>query len=157
MDSTLTKYVGWLSVIKILIFNWSKNMPDNTAIKLDPKLIMASSLIYMSSVDGTIAQQEWGQLKTVVGGDDKLLENALDYVRETSVDEFLDVASSTLNKEQKICILFNIYDSLHSDEVAEPEELELFERFLSKFSINREEINQSLEAIFVKNNLSVLS
>tara|TARA_X000001036_G_scaffold379272_1_gene370037 strand:- start:1570 stop:1968 length:399 start_codon:yes stop_codon:yes gene_type:complete len=132
-------------------------MPDNTAIKLDPKLIMASSLIYMSSVDGTIAQQEWGQLKTVVGGDDKLLENALDYVRETSVDEFLDIASSTLNKEQKICILFNIYDSLHSDEVAEPEELELFERFLSKFSINREEINQSLEAIFVKNNLSVLS
>ncbi len=132
-------------------------MPDNTAIKLDPKLIMASSLIYMSSVDGTIAQQEWGQLKTVVGGDDKLLENALDYVRETSVNEFLDVASSTLNKEQKICILFNIYDSLHSDEVAEPEELELFERFLSKFSINREEINQSLEAIFVKNNLSVLS
>ena len=132
-------------------------MPDDTAIKLDPKLIMASSLIYMSSVDGTIAQQEWGQLKTVVGGDDKLLENALDYVRETSVDEFLDIASSTLNKEQKICILFNIYDSLHSDEVAEPEELELFERFLSKFSINREEINQSLEAIFVKNNLSVLS
>jgi len=132
-------------------------MPDNTAIKLDPKLIMASSLIYMSSVDGTIAQQEWGQLKTVVGGDDKLLENALDYVRETSVDEFLDVASSTLNKEQKICILFNIYDSLHSDEVAEPEELEVFERFLSKFSINREEIIQSLEAIFVKNNLSVLS
>ena len=131
-------------------------MSDNTAIKLDPKLIMASSLIYMSSVDGTIAQQEWGQLKTVVGGDDKLLENALDYVRETSVDEFLDIASSTLNKEQKICILFNIYDSLHSDEVAEPEELELFERFLDKFSINREEINQSLEAIFVKNNLSVL-
>ena len=132
-------------------------MSDNTAIKLDPKLIMASSLIYMSSVDGTIAQQEWGQLKTVVGGDDELLENALDYVRETSVDEFLDIASSTLNKEQKICILFNIYDSLHSDEVAEPEELELFESFLNKFSINREEINQSLEAIFVKNNLSVLS
>tara|TARA_B100001093_G_C26641068_1_gene933212 strand:- start:30 stop:428 length:399 start_codon:yes stop_codon:yes gene_type:complete len=131
-------------------------MSDNTAINLDPKLIMASSLIYMSSVDGTIAQQEWGQLKTVVGSDDDLLENALDYVRETSVDEFLDIASSSLNKEQKICIIFNIYDSLHSDEVAEPEELELFERFLSKFSINREEINQSLEAIFVKNNLSVL-
>jgi uncharacterized tellurite resistance protein B-like protein len=131
-------------------------MSQNTAIKLDPKLMMASSLIYMSSVDGTIAQQEWGQLKTVVGGDDELLENALDYVRETSVDEFLDLASATLNKEQKICILFNVYDSLHSDEVAEPEELELFERFLNKFSVNREEINQSLEAIFVKNNLSVL-
>ena len=131
-------------------------MSENTAMKLDPKLMMASSLIYMSSVDGTIAQQEWGQLKTVVGGDDDLLENALDYVRETSVDEFLDIASSTLNKEQKICILFNIYDSLHSDEVAEPEEVELFDRFLKKFSINREEINQALEAIFVKNNLSVL-
>ncbi|OUU00174.1 MAG: hypothetical protein CBC01_00125 [Betaproteobacteria bacterium TMED41] len=134
----------------------ANRMSENTAIKLDPKLIMAASLIYMSSVDGTIAQQEWGQLKTVVGGDDKLLEKALDYVRETSVDEFLDIASSTLSKEQKICILFNVYDSLHSDEVAEPEELELFEKFLSKFSIEREEINQSLEAIFIKNNLAVL-
>jgi uncharacterized tellurite resistance protein B-like protein len=134
----------------------ANRMSENTAIKLDPKLIMAASLIYMSSVDGTIAQQEWGQLKTVVGGDDKLLEKALDYVRETSVDEFLDIASSTLNKEQKICILFNVYDSLHSDEVAEPEELELFEKFLSKLSIEREEINQSLEAIFIKNNLAVL-
>ncbi len=132
-------------------------MVENTSIELDPKIIMASSLIYMSSVDGTIAQQEWGQLKTVVGGDDQLLENALDYVRETSVDDFLDIASSTLNEEQKICIIFNIYDSLHSDEVAEPEELELFDRFLNKFSINREEINQALEAIFVKNNLSVLN
>ena len=134
----------------------ANRMSENTAIKLDPKLIMAASLIYMSSVDGTIAQQEWGQLKTVVGGDDKLLEKALDYVRETSVDEFLDIASSTLSKEQKICILLNVYDSLHSDEVAEPEELELFEKFLSKFSIEREEINQSLEAIFIKNNLAVL-
>ncbi|GIR49516.1 MAG: hypothetical protein CM15mP58_16130 [Burkholderiaceae bacterium] len=41
-------------------------MADDVA-ELNPSLIMAASLIYMSSIDGTIAQQEWGQLKTVVG------------------------------------------------------------------------------------------
>ena len=132
-------------------------MVDETSTSLDPKLIMASSLIYMSSVDGTIAQQEWGQLKTVVGADDQLLEQALDFVRETSVDDFLDMASSSLDKDQKICVLLNVYDSLHSDEVAEPEELELFEKFLTKFSINKEEIQNFLDAIFIKNNLTVLT
>ena len=132
-------------------------MVDETSTSLDPKLMMASSLIYMSSVDGTIAQQEWGQLKTVVGADDQLLEQALDFVRETSVDDFLDMASSSLDKDQKICVLLNVYDSLHSDEVAEPEELELFEKFLTKFSINKEEIQNFLDAIFIKNNLTVLT
>ena len=56
-------------------------MADDVA-ELNPSLIMAASLIYMSSIDGTIAQQEWGQLKTVVGDDD-LLEAGLDYVRDT--------------------------------------------------------------------------
>tara|TARA_A100001011_G_C14208171_1_gene798748 strand:- start:32 stop:436 length:405 start_codon:yes stop_codon:yes gene_type:complete len=132
-------------------------MVDDSSVKFEPMLMMASSLIYMSSVDGTIAQQEWGQLKTVVGGNDQLLEKALDFVRETSVEDFLEIASNSLSKDQKVCILLNVYDSLHSDEVAEPEELELFDRFLSKFSIPKEELQQSLDAIFVKNNLSVLS
>ncbi|OUV99527.1 MAG: hypothetical protein CBD16_08020 [Betaproteobacteria bacterium TMED156] len=130
-------------------------MVDDSSVKFEPMLMMASSLIYMSSVDGTIAQQEWGQLKTVVGGNDQLLEKALDFVRETSVEDFLEIASNSLSKDQKVCILLNVYDSLHSDEVAEPEELELFDRFLSKFSIPKEELQQSLDAIFVKNNLSV--
>ena len=132
-------------------------MVDDSSVKFEPMLMMASSLIYMSSVDGTIAQQEWGQLKTVVRGNDQLLEKALDFVRETSVEDFLEIASNSLSKDQKVCILLNVYDSLHSDEVAEPEELELFDRFLSKFSIPKEELQQSLDAIFVKNNLSVLS
>ena len=75
-------------------------MADDVA-ELNPSLIMAASLIYMSSIDGTIAQQEWGQLKTVVGGDDDLLEAGLDYVRDTPLDKFLQDASPMLNAEQK--------------------------------------------------------
>jgi hypothetical protein len=117
---------------------------------------MAASLIYMSSIDGTIAQQEWGQLKTVVGGDDDLLETALDYVRDTPLESFLNIAPSLLNENQKLCVLLNVYDSLLCDGSTEPEETALFEKFLSKFGVAKNEISSHLDVIFVKNNTKVL-
>ncbi len=124
--------------------------------KLDTRLIMAASLIYMSSIDGTIAQQEWGQLKTVVGGDDELLETALDFVRDTPLDIFLKQAPSLLNDDQKLCVLLNTYDSLLSDGTSEPEELELFDKFLKAFNVKKEDISSHMEVIFIKNNTKLL-
>ncbi|OUV04025.1 MAG: hypothetical protein CBC42_01130 [Betaproteobacteria bacterium TMED82] len=124
--------------------------------KLDTRLIMAASLIYMSSIDGTIAQQEWGQLKTVVGGDDELLETALDFVRDTPLDIFLKQAPSLLNDDQKLCVLLNTYDSLLSDGTSEPEELELFDKFLEAFNVKKEDISSHMEVIFIKNNTKLL-
>ena len=124
--------------------------------KLDTRLIMAASLIYMSSIDGTIAQQEWGQLKTVVGGDDELLETALDFVRDTPLDTFLKQAPSLLNDDQKLCVLLNTYDSLLSDGTSEPEELELFDKFLEAFNVKKEDISSHMEVIFIKNNTKLL-
>jgi hypothetical protein len=129
---------------------------EATEIKLDTRLVMAASLIYMSSIDGTIAQQEWGQLKTVVGGDDDLLETALDYVRDTPLESFLNIAPSLLNENQKLCVLLNVYDSLLCDGSTEPEETALFEKFLSKFGVAKNEISSHLDVIFVKNNTKVL-
>jgi uncharacterized tellurite resistance protein B-like protein len=123
---------------------------------LDTRLVMAASLIYMSSIDGTIAQQEWGQLKTVVGGDDDLLEAGLDYVRDTPLDKFLADAPALLNREQRKCVLLNVYDSLLSDGTIEPEEESLFDKFLDKFEFTRESIKNELDALFVKNNTKVL-
>ena len=125
-------------------------------ITLDTRLVMAASLIYMSSIDGTIAQQEWGQLKTVVGGDDDLLETGLDYVRDTPLDKFLADAPALLNRDQRKCILLNVYDSLLSDGTIEPEEESLFDKFLEKFEFTRESIKNELDTLFVKNNTKVI-
>ena len=131
-------------------------LEDETTIKLDPGLVMAARLIYMSSIDGTIAQQEWGQLKTVVGGDDDLLETALDYVRDTPLDSFLKECPSLLDKNQKMCVLLNVYDSLLSDGTIEPEETVLFDRFLNSFDVSKNDINTHLDVIFLKNNTKLL-
>ena len=131
-------------------------LDEETTIELDTRLIMAASLIYMSSIDGTIAQQEWGQLKTVVGGDDALLETALDYVRDTPLESFLSEAPSLLDKTQKMCVLLNVYDSLLSDGTIEPEETALFDKFLNKFGVSKNDINPQLEVIFLKNNTKLL-
>ena len=126
------------------------------SIPLNPSLIMAASLIYMSSIDGTIAQQEWGQLKTVVGGDDDLLESGLDYVRDTPLDKFLEDASPMLSTEQKKCVLLNVYDSLLSDGSIEAEETKLFDKFLDKFGVSKDSLSNDLETLTVKNNTKVV-
>ena len=130
-------------------------MADDVA-ELNPSLIMAASLIYMSSIDGTIAQQEWGQLKTVVGGDDDLLEAGLDYVRDTPLDKFLQDASPMLNAEQKKCVLLNVYDSLLSDGSIEPEETKLFDKFLDQFGVSKDSLSSDLATLAVKNNTKVV-
>jgi uncharacterized tellurite resistance protein B-like protein len=110
----------------------------------------------MSSIDGTIAQQEWGQLKTVVGGDDDLLEAGLDYVRDTPLDKFLQDASPMLNAEQKKCVLLNVYDSLLSDGSIEPEETKLFDKFLDKFGVSKDSLSSDLATLAEKNNTKVV-
>ena len=44
----------------IILYNFRKTVMADDVAELNPSLIMAASLIYMSSIDGTIAQQEWG-------------------------------------------------------------------------------------------------
>ena len=83
---------------------------------LTPHLAMAVSIVYMMSADGSIGQEEIGQLETMVGEFEGLQQIALQFVRKTKRSDFLNEAKHVLDKRQKMCVLLNVCDSMMADE-----------------------------------------
>lgn len=137
--------------------------------EMTPHFAFATSLIYMISADGSIENEEVGQLLAVLGGEDsggtigvgannrKLLERAVRYRQKNTVDKFLSEATPILTDAQKMCILTNILDSSLSDGDAAIEEQELFGQFLQAFDISEERFKPFFDVIALKNDRSVFT
>jgi uncharacterized tellurite resistance protein B-like protein len=70
---------------------------------LTPHLAMAVSIVYMMSADGSIGQEEIGQLETMVGEFEGLQQFALQFVRKIKRSDFLNEAKHVLDKQQRLC------------------------------------------------------
>jgi uncharacterized tellurite resistance protein B-like protein len=122
---------------------------------LTPKIAFAVSLLFMTSADGAIEQEEFGVLLSNLHGDEKLLDAAMAYGRNTNFEVFLDASAALLNVSQKHCILLNLADSLLADGRAAPQEQALFDRFLQGWGVSIEDFQPHLNVIVKKNDHSV--
>ena len=137
--------------------------------EMTPHLAFATSLIYMMSADGVIANEEIGQLLAVLGGEEsggtigvgannkKLLDRAIKYSQKNELSTFLSEAAPILTDAQKMCILTNILDSSLSDGEAAPEEQELFNSFLQAFDISEERFKPFFDVLLLKNDRAVFT
>lgn len=138
--------------------------------KMTPHLAFATALLYMMAADGEMDNEEIGHLLSVLGGEDqgngvigvgaqnqKLLDNAIKYRKKNSVDFFLQEASPILTDAQKMCILVNLIDSSLADGTPEPEEQELFGKFLQAFKISEDRFRPFFEVMALKNDRSVFT
>ncbi|GIX53163.1 tellurite resistance TerB family protein [Sphaerotilus sulfidivorans] len=138
--------------------------------KMTPHLAFTTSLIYMMSADGEMDSEEVGHLLSVLGGKDDgrgtigvgaqnqaLLDSALKYRRKNSLDTFLAEAAPLLSDAQKMCILINLLDSSLADGQPEPEEQQMFGKFLQAFGITEERFRPFFEVIMLKNDRSVFT
>ncbi len=82
---------------------------------MTPHFALAASMLYMLTADGSIGAEEIGQLEAVIGEFEGLQNVALKYVRSVKLKPFLDEASATLKRQQKLYILTNVCDSMLSD------------------------------------------
>lgn len=134
---------------------------------MNPHFAFATSLLYMMGADGEYDNEELGQLLSVIGGknkggtvyiggnNDDLMDKAIKYVRQNSLDQFLKEAAPILTDAQKMCILVNLIDSSLADGEAEREEQEFFGKFLNAFGISEERFKPFFEVIVLKNDRSV--
>jgi uncharacterized tellurite resistance protein B-like protein len=137
--------------------------------QMTPHLAFATALIYMMSADGEIDNEEVGHLLSVIGGQDKggiigvgaqnqrLLDNAIKYRKQNSLNSFLQEASPVLSDAQKMCILVNLLDSSLSDGTPEREEQEVFAEFLRAFNISEERFKPFFEVILLKSDRSIFT
>lgn len=123
--------------------------------KLSPRLALAVGLLYMMASDGEIEEEEIGQLQSVVGGDQDLINSAVKYLRSVKYEQFLADAAALLNENQKLCLLINMADSLLSDGRAEQSEQQAFGKALNQFGMTEEGFKSHFETLAIKNNRSV--
>ena len=131
------------------------DMFKTEAPKLSPKLALATGLLFMMAADGQIEQEEIGQLQSVVGGDEQLIQAAIKYLRAVPYDQFLTEANALLNPQQKLCVLINMADSLLSDGRAPASEQTAFNQALAGFGMTEDGFKTYFETLAIKNNRSI--
>ena len=112
---------------------------------------MAVSIVYMMSADGSIGQEEIGQLETMVGEFEGLQEFALQLVRKIKRGDFLNHAKHALDKPQRLCVLLNVCDSMMSDEEIGMMEDKLFVSMLDAFAVKESAFKKYYEVLELKN------
>jgi len=119
--------------------------------RITPHLALAASLLYMMSADGSLGQEEIGQLETVIGEFDGLQKAALVYVRAVKREEFFKQAGPVLTREQILCILTNVCDSMMADGVVAVVEDKLFLSMINAFDLQASEFDQFQKVLETKN------
>ena len=118
---------------------------------LTPHLAMAVSIVYMMSADGSIGQEEIGQLEAMVGEFEGLQEFALQLVRKIKRGDFLNHAKHALDKPQRLCVLLNVCDSMMADEDIGMLEDKLFVSMLDAFAVKESAFKKYYEVLELKN------
>jgi uncharacterized tellurite resistance protein B-like protein len=118
---------------------------------MTPHFALAASLLYMLTADGSIGAEEIGQLEAVIGEFEGLQNVALKYVRSVKLKPFLDEASATLKREQKLYILVNVCDSMLSDGSVGRLEDKVFVAMAQAFGFNEKSFQPYYQVIETKN------
>ncbi|MEI6470129.1 MAG: hypothetical protein WCO72_11715, partial [Betaproteobacteria bacterium] len=133
------------------IFGEFKLTTSDNLSDLTPHLAMAVSIVYMMSADGSIGQEEIGQLEAMVGEFEGLQEFALQFVRKIKRGDFLSQAKHALDKPQRLCVLLNVCDSMMSDESIGMLEDKLFVTMLDAFAVKESAFKKYYEVLELKN------
>lgn len=118
---------------------------------MTPHFALAIALLYMLTADGSIDEQEVGQLEAVIGEFEGLQNVALKYVRTVKLKQFLDEATVLLRPEQKIYILTNVCDSMLSDGDVALLEDKLFMNMLNAFGFTEKTFARYFQVLETKN------
>ncbi|MCE2859809.1 MAG: hypothetical protein LW731_08190 [Oxalobacteraceae bacterium] len=128
---------------------------DTSTVGVTPLHALIVAMLYMTSVDGDIAKEEIGQINVALRGSKTGLPDALKYVKQTKFPDFMNQVITTLNQQQKICILINVADCMLSDQRVDRLEQDLFRRFLAGFDISDTNFKKYLNHLTIKNDRPV--
>jgi len=94
-----------------------------------PHVGLAAAVIKaVMSPDGSLAEDDLDRLEGLIGEYDGLLEFSLDKAPGTGSDQLFETLAETLNREQKLFVLTNVFEAMHREgEVDAPEKKPIFE------------------------------
>lgn len=104
----------------------------------------------MIGSDGEISQEEEEEfIESIQQFDnpENIVNNAINYWKNSHIDEFLERAKTILSRKQKLALLVSMCHSLLADGDVDPSEQTLFDKFLDAFNISEEEFQPYIDSI----------
>lgn len=127
---------------------------QGTTVNLTPKVALAAGMVYVSAADGHLDPNERGDIFKVIP-DDNVLDAGLQYVRRTAYPQFLQQCATLLSPAQKLCMILNIADMAMGDGFLAPNEQQMLVQMAQAFQIPDQHLQPYVQALMIKNNLSV--
>ena len=118
--------------------NNKASLGDFDGSKLDiqtpsPHVGLAAAVIKaVMAPDGSVATDDLDRLEELLGEYDGLLEFGLEQAPGVSSDQLFETMAETLNREQKLFVLTNVFEAMHKEgDVDSPEKKSVFETMRS--------------------------
>ena len=126
-----------------------------TTSTLTPLEMLAVALMYVSSCDGNITEDEDRCILEIFKDNKPVLGTALAYYKAHRYEEFLGNIGS-LNENQKLCILSNMIEIAMKDSSLHRTEQEYFRKFVKSAGLKEEQYKAINSVLFIKNSTGVL-
>jgi uncharacterized tellurite resistance protein B-like protein len=142
--------------------SWEELDARQAPTNLTPAVALVVALTHMAGADNVYLEEEEGSIAAYIRSNglggmsyDDLVAETETYLANASLGQFLNEAPLILNTEQRMCIVLNMLDTALADGVSAPEEKALFNQVLQAFGLSKEQIKPYLQAIMLKNSLSL--
>jgi len=127
------------------------------AIQLAPKSALALAALTVIGADGFVEDEELEGLVRILKGDQNAFDRAFKVYKDKSITECVEIVSSLLDDKQKLAAIANLLDLAMADGRLAGTEKELLESYVRNFDLPANAVNEIVEVMAVKNDLSVFS
>ena len=124
---------------------------------LTPKSALVLSAITVIAADGAIDEAELNDLAKIVRGDRNAVDTAVQVMKANPFPGVMDLVANVLDEKQKLATLAILCDIAMSDGVLAGEEKKILEMYMDKFGVTEAKLAPIIEAISIKNNVSIFS
>ena len=124
---------------------------------LTPKSALVLSAITVIAADGAIDEAELNDLAKIVRGDRNAVDTAVQVMKANPFPGVMDLVANVLDEKQKLATLAILCDIAMSDGVLAGEEKMILEMYMDKFGVTEAKLAPIIEAISIKNNVTIFS
>jgi uncharacterized tellurite resistance protein B-like protein len=126
-------------------------------VQLTPKSALVASAITLIAADGVLDEQELYDLQKIVRDDRNAIETAIKVIQGNQLPDIIAMVATALNDNQRMTAMAILLDLAMADGILAGNEQKILQLYMEKFGISEASLKPVIDAIALKNDLSVFS
>jgi hypothetical protein len=113
--------------------------------KASGKVVLCLAAITLAGIDGEFKQEELEQLRSLAGGDDRVLNDAMEIYSWLPTSECIKIVSNSLTDKQKRVAFKFLYQYSHHDNESRHSEQLLLQQYGDTFGFDEQTMNELIQ------------